>query len=71
MKNRKLWHRLSGAALIAALPVVSFAQTAAVDVTDIETSFSNQVTPMTAVLVASLGLAILVAVFSWIRRVAK
>lgn len=69
MKNLK--SRLFAVALSLAAPALAFAQTAAVDVTDIETSFSNQVVPMTSVLVASLGLAILVAVFSWIRRVAK
>jgi uncharacterized membrane protein len=68
---KKTMLALLGMAMVIGSAVVQAAPVAAIDVEDIETSFSNQVTPITAVLTASLGLAILVAVFHWIRRVAK
>lgn len=52
-------------ALAVAAPI------AAIDVTDAETSMQNQITPMTAILTISLGLSVLVAVFGYIKRVAK
>lgn len=56
---------------LAPLGAVNFAHAAAqaaVDVTDITTGLSNQITPMTAIFTAILGLAVVGAAFAWIRR---
>lgn len=62
---------VSGLLALVAAPAVFAAPTAALDVTDIVTSFSNQVTPMTSILTAVLGLSVLVAVFGYIKRTAR
>lgn len=41
---------------------------AAIDVTEVTTGLSNQVTPMTAIFTAIMGLAVVGAAFSWVRR---
>jgi uncharacterized membrane protein len=56
----------SGFALVAA-PSFAAAQ-AAEDVTDLVTGISNQVTPVTTVAAAVLGLHLVVKCYKWIRR---
>lgn len=62
---------LSGLVALLSAPAIFAAPTAAIDVSDITTSFANQVTPMTAILTAVLGLSVLVAVFGYIKRTAR
>ncbi|MGE0581716.1 MAG: major capsid protein [Steroidobacteraceae bacterium] len=60
-----------GAVGVLGSGAVLAAPQAAIDVADITASFANQVTPMTAVLTAVLGLSVLIAVFGYIKRTAR
>jgi hypothetical protein len=65
---KKLGCGLLGLLALGAGATANAAAAAAVDVADVVTGLGNQATPMTSVLVASIGLAVLVVAFRWIRR---
>lgn len=63
--------KMLGACALLGLGVSSnvfAAAQAAIDVTDVTTGLDNQVTPMTAIFTATLGLAVVGAAFHWVRK---